>query len=126
MDGQSPELAATLSRIADVMANHACKTLGSQDNITVQILYLKHDSAKGRRSATGPVASEIFASSRPGPLPKSAYGRPSRGASKRGAVALAADPAPVSSTVSETPEPVQKQIHTDDDLMDFLLDDKNF
>lgn len=72
----------SLSRVADLIANHACKNLNSMDNITVQILQFRRNNSEGSRGRAATPANSVFvfANSRR-PSSKAAV---SRGPSTRG------------------------------------------
>lgn len=126
-----------LGRIAEDIANHACNVLDSQDNITVTIIMLNHRPAAsglipgvsaicryvtGREMTTGPFKG--YERKPSGQLEREIeYGlpkAPSGNYSSVSSVVTTMASAPVRASVAAVTSA------TDDDLMDFLMDDSNF
>lgn len=143
-----------LSRIADMMANHASKNLGSSDNVTVQLLLLRRtpEDVTRRKSASttelflNPFDGRAYSSSNLRSGGSSSGKRPSsnqlNGAESSyvrrgsGSISVEAQPAVDYRTTPTSTSAAQTQTQgagtgaskpaDDDDLMSFLLDDANF
>lgn len=120
-----------LGRIADLMANHACHVLNSQDNITVTIVVLAH-----RPLLAGGSKCASRTGSASGGNPGYGHSTSSGGLSARGSeidvidygsrVSSSHQPVAVPASSSSAHQCSSSSAQGEDDLMDFLLDDSNF